>query len=174
MRYIRNIGNCLAWCFIASFAWVWVSCDEFCEVSNRTAIVVNFFSAESHEQINVSVRVTGINVDGAGRDSLLYPNNMFPQQSRDHIILPLNPNADEMIFMVEVDDLLTDTITFRYTPHVGFISVECGCAVFAQINEEQLEWTENAIINVEVTNSKVNTVLYRQGILNDENIRIYY
>ena len=162
------------WIVVASLAWISFSCDEFCEVSNRTAIVVNFFSLEDDEPLAVDVIVTGINVAGAERDSVLYPSPLFPQSSRNNLLLPINPEAGEMIFSIERQGMDADTIIFRYTPRVGFISTECGCVVYAQIHENQLEWTRHAIVEIEVTNPNAGTVVYRQGIENEENIRIYY
>jgi len=40
--------------------------------------------------------------------------------------------------------------------------------------EEEEEETQHTILDIRLTNNKTGTVLYRQGIENAENIRIYY
>ena len=153
----------LMWGVIASIAWVTFSCEEFCEESTRTAVVVNFYSSANDASLNVNVEIRGVE-----NDSLLYR-----QASRSQVLLPVNPASNVMSFTIKNDTLSVDTVIFHYTKHYGFISSECGCAIFAEIQGEP-ERTENTITNVVVTNQKVTTVSYRQGIINDENIRIYY
>ena len=156
LKFLRFVG-------VAFIACVVFSCEEFCEESNRTAIVVNFYVEDAEEAVRVRIR-------GIENDSVLYPAASYRQ-----VLLPVNPGADEMTFSFEKDDLPADTVVFRYTRHAGFISVECGCASFAQLHEAVLEATEPpSIVDVEITNPSVKTVSYRSGVVNAENIRIYY
>ena len=171
---ITKTSTFLIWGIILLFAYVAFSCEEFCEEPNRTAIVVNFYSSESDAPESASVRITGIGVkNGAGieNDSVLYSQTSYSQ-----VLLPVNPGSDEMSFSFELGELPADTIIFRYSRHAGFISAECGCASFAEIYDAQLKGTEqeHTITHLEVTNPSVKTVTYRQGIINEENIRIYY
>ena len=158
------------WSIIALFAYSAFSCDEFCEEPNRTAIVVNFYSLETEEPASVAVKVTGI--DGVVADSVLYE-----YAGHATVLLPINPGADEMQFIFALAEMPADTVIFRYSRHVGLVSKECGCASYAQLHEPELkknEEIENSITKIEVTNPNVGTVSYRQGILNEENIRIFY
>jgi hypothetical protein len=110
---------------------------------------------------------------------VLYPDGFaFPGRTNfTQVLLPINPMADFMSFSFKNDTLPADTIIFHYTRHVGFISPECGCATFAEINSVEIlsapEGT-NSITNLIITNPSVTTVTYRQIISNAENIRIYY
>ena len=165
---------------IVCITMVVCSCEEFCEESNRTAIVVDFYTSDNDKPTAISVRIAS-----AENDSVLYPNTRyFTQASNSQVLLPVDPTNDEMIFSIQKDDLPADTIIFRYTLHPGFISAECGCASFAEIDRVYLKGMENSIKDLhgtshsikgfEVIRRKVRTVSYRQSIINDENIRIYY
>ena len=88
-------------------------------------------------------------------------------------LLPVNPAADSMSFEITLGDNPPDTIIIRYTRHTGFISPECGCVSFAEIQGEP-KITKNTIKYTEVTSMRSRTVTYRQGIQNEENIRFYY
>jgi hypothetical protein len=153
----------LMWGCIASIAHVTFSCEEFCEEPNRTAVVVNFYDADD---ILKSINLT---VKGIGNDSVLYPDKSIFSQ----ILLPVNPSADMMSFSIKNDTFPPDTIIIRYTRHVGFVSSKCGCVTYAEIQEET-ESTGNTVLNMVVINPGVTTVSYRQGVINAENIRIYY
>ena len=150
------------WGGMASVAWVVFSCDEFCEEPNRTAVVISFYDGN-----DASVRLN-VTVKGIEKDSVLYSKITLSQ-----VMLPVNPTADVMSFSVENGDLPADTITIHYTRHNGFISSECGCVTYAEIQGDP-ERTENSISHLEVANPNVTTVSYRQGVINEENIRIYY
>ena len=142
--------------------WVTFSCDEFCEESDRVAVVVSFYSS-ADALVDVTVTVNGI-----GNDSTLYS-----AVRRQQLLLPVNPTADSISFSIKNGALAADTIVIRYTRHIGFISSECGCAAFAEIQDEP-QATKHSIKDIIVTNRKVTTVSYRQGVNNEENIRIYY
>jgi len=84
-----------------------------------------------------------------------------------------------MSFSIENGELPADTIIIRYIRYNGFISSVCGCVTYAEIQGEpeikgDPEETERAITHLEVVNPNVTTVSYRQGVKNNENIRIYY
>ena len=100
--------------------------------------------------------------------------NIIPA-AHSQVLIPVNPNTDFMSFTIynANDTLPADIITIRYVKHIGFISSECGCAAFAEIQDE-LQATKHSIKDIIVTNRKVSTVSYRQGVINAENIRIYY
>ena len=145
-------------------AWAVFSCDEFCEESNRTAVVVNFYDSTT----NVLTNKLRITIKGIGNDSVLYS-----QVTSSQVMLPVNPSADFMGFTFKNDTLPADTIIIRYIRHNGFISSECGCVTYAEIQGEP-ERTDNTIMNLVVINPDVTTVSHRQGVINEENIRIYY
>jgi len=145
------------------------SCEEFCEEPNRTAVVVNFYTAE-----NAALTVRNIKVKGIENDSTLQSEQYFSQKDYLQVLLPINPSADFMSYsIIKNDTLPVDTILIRYIRHNGFISPQCGCVTYAEILDET-EITENTILHMEVTNRKVGAVSYRQGIINEENIRIDY
>ena len=166
---VTRIGQILMWGGIAAMVWMTFSCEEFCEESNRTAVVVSFYSSSKDEPEAMKVHVRGIE-----NDSLLFPNPpLFPQTSYLQVLLPVNPTADVMSFLIKNDEMTADTIVIHYNRHNGFISSECGCVTYAEIQDDP-EITKNSVKRMVVTNHKVNTVSYRQGVVNAENIRIYY
>jgi hypothetical protein len=167
MIYIRFFVKLLMWGGIASLGWMCFSCKEFCEESNRTAVVVNFYSSTD----NAAMTVGKFKIRGIENDSSLFDNLYKPTGSQ--VLLPVNPTSDFMSFSIKNDTLAIDTIYIRYIRHTGFISAECGCATFADIQETP-EITDHTITRMVVVNPKVTTVSYRQGVVNDENIRIYY
>jgi len=156
------------WGGIVSVVWVVFSCDEFCEESNRTAVVINFYDAD-----DTSVRIK-VTIKGIENDSVLYPNvPIYGREDLLQVLLPVNPSADIMSFSIKNDTFPADTIIIQYTRHNGFISSECGCVTYAEIQETP-EMTENFFKRLDVANPNVTTVSYRQGVINAENIRIYY
>ena len=170
LRYIASVAlKMLMWGCIASIVYVVFSCEEFCEDPNRTAVVVNFYDA-----YGVTAKVKIDTIKGIGNDSVLYPNtSVFGAGPYDQILLPVNPSADMMRFSIKNDTFPPDTVIIRYTRHVGFVSSKCGCVTYAEIQEETKS-TNNTITEMVVTNPSVSTVSYRQGVINAENIRIYY
>jgi hypothetical protein len=159
-----------------------MSCQEFCEEFDRTAIVVNFYSAVTGELMPVTLTVTGIE-----NDKELYSSSQFSQ-----LLLPINPAADMMSFLIQKGDEPADIITFHYIRQPRLVSPECGCVSYAEIihvevqsagiqnetdddadNETENEITQT-IVHFEITNPNVTTVSYRPIIVNEENIRIYY
>ena len=159
----------LMWGSLVFIAWATVSCEEFCEESNRTAVVVNFYSAVSDSLLTVKK----IEIRGIENDSLLYPSPSVLKTDFSQVMLPINPSADIMSFSIKNDSLPADTIIIKYTRRNGFTSSECGCVTYAEIQEEP-ERTEHTMTNVVVTNHNVSTVSYRDKVINAENIRIYY
>lgn len=143
--------------------WMALSCDEFCEDENRTAVVVNFYSISTDLQITVPK----MTIRGVGNDSVLYR-----VKDLSSALCPLNPAGDTTKYIFQNDTNGIDTVTFIYTRHNGFISSECGCVSFAEI--ASVDTTTHAIRNIKITNPSVTTVSYRQGVINAENIRIYY
>ena len=158
----------LMWGGIASLAWVVLSCEEFCEEPNRTAVVVNFYN-----QNNTALTYNNLKIRGVENDSLLDPNHYLAQKDFLQVLLPVNPAANLMSFSIKKDTLPADTIFIHYIRNAGFISPQCGCVTFAEI-QDNTEWTENSISRVDMINPKVTTVNYRQGIINAENIKIYF
>ena len=159
----------LIWAIIVSMAWMYVSCDEFCEEPNRTAVVINFYAYDTNALLTEQKET----IRGIENDSLLYPNSKITKTGHSQVLLPVNPTADIMSFSIKHDTLPTDTVIIRYVRHNGFVSPKCGCVTHAEILGTP-ESTENSITNIVVTNPNVTTVSYRQGIINAENIRIYY
>jgi len=169
----RWMFNLSLWGVITSMAWICFSCDEFCEEPNRTAVVINFFSAD-----DALLKVINVEIRGVGdKDSILYDPNaktlIYGGKDFTQVLLPVNPTADSISFSIKNNALPADTITIRYTRHNGFISPVCGCVTYAEIEGEP-ESTYHSITNIVVTNPNAATVSYRQGVVNEENIRIYY
>jgi len=176
MVYFRFVATwmlkILLWSAIASMAWATFSCEEFCEEPNRTAVVVYFFNAD-----DVLAEVKNLEIKGIeNNDSILYPNDdIFGKDKRNfsQVLLPVNPATDFMSFTIKNDTFPVDTIIIRYNRHNGFISSQCGCVTYAEIQGVP-ERTDNTITHLIVINPNVSTVSYRQGVINAENIRIYY
>ena len=166
----------LKFTLLASIMLFCISCEEFCEESNRVAIVVNFFSSETNQLTNQNVVIRAFRNDNDLHDSILYA-----RANHQQLLLPLNPNSDEMKFLFIYSDFSenppveysADTIVFRYSRHSAFISAECGCVTMGKIDKEP-ETTENLIKRIDVVRPNIKTVSYRQGVVNDENIKIYY
>ena len=169
-RYIvARMSKILLWCGMVSMLWFAFSCEEFCEEPNRTAIVVYFYDAEEK-----MIEIKNISITAVELDSTFYPNkDIYGETNVKQVLLPINPIADFMRFTIKNDTLRADTITFHYTRHNGFISSECGCVTYAEIQDEP-QRTEHSMTRLDVVNRKINTVSYRQGVFNEENIRIYY
>ncbi|GHT23807.1 hypothetical protein FACS189430_07670 [Bacteroidia bacterium] len=138
------------------------SCEEFCEESTRTAMVVKFFSAET----NLESTFTGVSIQGLGNDSVLYRN-----ASLTTALCPLNPGADTTAYLISIGDV-TDTLTVFYERQPAFISSECGCVAFAEI--ATTTQTNHLNFKVEIANPNVGQVSYRNNVVNAENIRIYH
>ena len=159
----------LMWGSIATMAYLFFSCEEFCEEPNRTAVVVNFYTTE-----NTALNAKDLTIRGIENDSTLQSGQYLSNKDFLQVKLPLNPSADFMSYaIIKNDTLPVDTIIIKYTRHHGFISPQCGCVTFAEILNES-EITDNTILRMEITNPNVNTVSYRQGVINEENIRIDY
>ena len=165
----------LKFMLLASIMLLCISCEEFCEESNRVALVVKFFSSESGELMNQNVVIRAF-INDNDLHEILYNRANYQQ-----VLLPLNPNSDEMKFIFIYSEFSedppvefsADTIVFRYSRHNAFISAECGCVTMGKINEEP-ETTVNRIQRVVVARQNIKTVSYREGVINDENIKIYY
>ena len=154
-------------------AWMALSCEEFCEEPNRTAVVIYFF-----DEKDAPLKVINVEIRGIGdKDSILYDPNaktpIYGGKDFSQVLLPVNPTADSICFSIKNNESPADTITIRYTRHTGFISSQCGCATFAEIQDEPGK-TNHTIRRLDVVNPSVRTVSYRQGVVNAENIRIYY
>jgi len=166
--FVVWILKILMWCSILSILYVVLSCDEFCEELNRTAVVVNFYTSS-----NTALNANNLKIKGIENDSALHSNQYFSHKEYLQVKLPVNPSSDTMSFSIQNNELPADTIIIYYTRQNGFISPQCGCVTYAEISDET-EITENTVILMEVANHKVTTVSYRQGVINEENIRIHY
>ncbi|MDR2848865.1 MAG: hypothetical protein LBV39_07165 [Bacteroidales bacterium] len=142
------------------------SCEEFCEESTRTAMVIKFYSNETGLETTLSgVSIRGLGaVNAQGNDSTLYLN-----ASLQTALCPLNPGADTTAYIISIGEM-TDTLTVFYTTTPSFISSECGCVAFAEINDIQ-QTTE---LRIDIVNPSVGQVSYRNNVINAENIRIFY
>ncbi|MDR0815324.1 MAG: hypothetical protein LBN37_06195 [Bacteroidales bacterium] len=144
------------------------SCEEFCEESTRTAMVIKFYSAETNLETTlagVSIRGVGA-VNAKGADSTLYRN-----ASLQTALCPLNPGADTTAYLISIGEE-TDTLTFFYKTNPAFISSECGCVAFAEITD--IKQTTNLNFRIVNFNPSVGQVSYRNNVVNAENIRIYH
>ena len=157
------VKKIMMWAGIVFMVCLTFSCEEFCEEMNRTAIVVNIDLSENEDLTTVRVSIKGIE-----NDSVLYS-----QTSNSQVLLPINPTENFMSFSIEFDGLPADTIIFHYSRHNGFVSSECGCVTHAELSDDSAR-TENSIRRMVISNRKVTTVSYRRGIVNEENVRIYY
>ncbi|MDR1865475.1 MAG: hypothetical protein LBR08_07890 [Bacteroidales bacterium] len=152
----------LSYSLIVPFILTLAGCEEFCEESNRTAMVAGFYTLGAHSPVtrnNVSVR-------GMDNDSALYA-----KASLSVALCPLNPGADVTVYIF-TEDAGADTVTIEYTRHTGFISSECGCINLADITG--VRYTTNIIREIAVVHPGVGKVSYRNNVVNAENIRIYY
>jgi hypothetical protein len=168
--YVQKGAKCLSYGLAAALMLFVCSCEEFCEGSNRTAAVINFYSAET--KLSATVRVDAL--QGVGNDSVL-----FRSASLQSVLLPLKPGADTTAYIIRTSmvagDVMvaeTDTLIIVYTRHAGFVSSECGCAGFAEITSAYVGG-RHLIDSVAVSNPNVGIVSYRSQVINAENIRLY-
>lgn len=165
LRFVVSwVLKILMWGGIVSIGWMVFSCEEFCEESNRTAVVIGFYT----EADGASLTVTNLEIKGVENDSVLYNKS-----SNAQILLPVNPVLDSMRFVIINNGLPADTIRLNYVRHNGFISPKCGCTTYAEI-QERSGITGHSIVRMEIVSPHATTVSYRQGVINAENIRIYY
>jgi hypothetical protein len=143
--------------------WMILSCEEFCEESNRTAMVANFYDSET----GLAKTMQNMTVKGIDNDVL------YDGGSLKTLLLPLNPAVDSTGYVIVNDTIAIDTIIIRYTRHPGFISSECGCVTYSNITDD-IGKTNHSIKEITITNRGVTTVSYRENVVNAENIGIYY
>ncbi len=158
------IAKTLMWCVMLSFIWTIFSCEEFCEESNRTAVVVNFYDIST----GAAKTMTKMSIKGVDNDSMLYR-----KVNITGALCPLNPTVDVTGYVITNDSIIADTIIISYTRHNGFISSECGCVTYSDITDVKLT-TNHSIKEIKITNPSVTTVSYRANVINAENIGIYY
>ncbi len=108
----------------------------------------------------VSMTYDNVTVYGLSSDSLIY-NDVDSVRS---VTLPMNHSADSCIFVMRVESV-TDTLMFRYTRKLEFISENCGFSTEFRLTE--LETTNHNIDSVKIENPEINSS-------KSENIQIYY
>lgn len=103
-----------------------------------------------YEHVGFS-NVRGIEVWGAGRDSLIVGDKDYVQQLR----LPLRKDADTTAFVLSYCGL-QDTLIFAYTRNDVYVSLACGCAVFSTLDTVYCP-TMQFIDSLEILNTAVST-----------------
>lgn len=91
----------------------------------------------------------GMSVWGVGRDSLIADSATVT-----NLALPLRKDADECAFILNHKSL-SDTLYLAYTRDTQFISLACGCAVFARL--DTVYSTSNYIDSIDVLNTNITT-----------------
>ncbi|MBQ9339649.1 MAG: hypothetical protein IJS13_04860 [Paludibacteraceae bacterium] len=99
-----------------------------------------------HVQYN---NVGPMTIHGIGSDSLLADS-----ADVSSIYLPLRKDADSSMYAIEYDGE-TDTLTITYSRQETFVSLACGCAVFATIDTAYCTTTN--IDSIKIANSNVTT-----------------
>lgn len=166
-KFTKVFPGILTGMVFVSMLWTTSSCEEFCEDDNHTALVVNFYRAETE----VPEDMKNVYIAGVDNDTWLYEKATLKTA-----LCPLNPGSDVMEYAIvlpknDTVDII-DLITITYTRSNGFISSECGCVTYGDISE--IIHTTDSIKRIELINPRIGTVSYRQNVANAENIRIYY
>ena len=151
-----------------------VSCDEFCEESNRTAVVVNFYSSADGSVLKDTITIKSI-----GNETTMYPVENNQAVAFSTVLCQLNPGSDTSRIIFQYRDEKPDTLIFTYTRDVGFISSECGCVTYYNLLDIEYlkkspDSVSNTIDSIRIVNPDISTVSYRENVINPENIRIYY
>ncbi len=121
--------------------------DEICEEATANPLRIGFYAPGELEPVQRPI--DSLTVFGVGRpDSMIYDNaySVFLAE------LPLNPNRDTTAFVLEFP-LQTDTLMVVYQRELNLISVECGFAMFFEL--EGIQNTENFITSTTISISEV-------------------
>lgn len=105
--------------------------------------------------------VRGMSVRGLGRDSLLQESNL----SFSSLRLPLRKDADTTGFILDYCGL-EDTLMLRYTRQDTYVSLACGCAVFATLDSVWCTFPQ-FIDSLDVLNTAVSTA-------KENHLKIYF
>lgn len=89
-------------------------------------------------------------VYGEGSDSL-----MADSATVSTLYLPLRKDRDTCTYVFAFDGQ-EDTMEIYYTRKETFVSLACGCAVFATI--DSVDWSTNALDSVKIINTAVTTI----------------
>ena len=107
-------------------------------------------AADSVTYVHESFSNVGpVSIYGIGSDSLLADSS-----SVSTAYLPLKKDSDSSLYVIAYDGA-ADTLTVVYELQETFISLACGCAVFATI--DTLLYTKEKIDSVKINNSNVTT-----------------
>ncbi len=92
---------------------------------------------------------TEMNVWGVGRDSLIANSATV-----SNLALPLRKDADDCAFIL-CHKGLSDTLYLAYARDTQFISLACGCAIFARL--DTVYSTSNYIDSIDILNTNITT-----------------
>ncbi len=152
---MKNCGWVLTLFFLICFS----ACtnDEVCEEATANNLRIGFYAPGETEPVQRPI--DSLTVFGLERpDSMIYDNAYSVLLAE----LPLDPNNDTTTFVLEFPTE-TDTLTVTYQRNLNLISVECGFAMFFDL--EGMENTENFIVSTTILISEVTNTF-------DEHIQI--
>ncbi len=129
-----------------------------CDETMNSSADVGFYRITN--QTESSAMFDNVTVFGIQANGLLY-NEI---DSLSSVFLPMNHSVDSCIFVMRIESV-ADTLIFRYTRKLDFISENCGFSTEFTLNE--LENTNNLIDSVKIVNPVINRS-------QSENIKIYY
>lgn len=155
--YILMAGLMLASCSVDK------DCRQDMRVRLRVALEGDSLRLSDDETTWEHVRfssVTGMQVWGAGRDSLIETGDKAISLVR----LPLKKDADECAFVFAYQGQ-QDTLFLHYERQETFVSLACGCAVYATIDDIRL--TGAFLDSALCVNSNVTT-------FDETHVKLYY
>lgn len=116
-------------------------------------------AADSSSWEHVSfTQAKGMSVCGVGATPLA------DQQTLSNISLPIKPDADECAYAITYQGQ-TDTLYLAYTREETYVSLACGCAVFALL--DSVYSSTRFIDSLEVLNTAVSTAA-------EKHIKLYF
>jgi hypothetical protein len=129
-----------------------------CDETLNSSADIGFYTITN--QSEVSAVFDNVTALGVQSDSLLYNES----DNLSSVFLPMDHSLDSCIFVMRIE-AVTDTLKFRYTRKLDFISENCGFS------------TEFTLIKLETTNYLIDSVKIVNPVINrsqSENIKIYY
>lgn len=162
MQYIRKIK----WFILVVIAGAYACTDDSFCLSNQHAIQMSFYTMSSGTEKDTTL--TGLSIWGVNRvDSLIYDSLRVHE-----MYLPANLNYDSTQFVIKQEKLIneeviseSDTIQFRYTRHLNYVSGDCGMTYNLVL--DTIFHSTNIIDSVLISYPNVN---YGENL---ENVKIY-
>ncbi len=131
--------------------------DEIC-LSNQHALQAGLYSARSEREKDTTLISASVYGVGEGLDSI------YKEEAISKLFFPLSFNSDTTAFIID-EGILRDTIWFRHTKELIYISRDCGFTYDFRI--DSIWYTTVLVDSVAVDNPGVK---YSENV---ENVKIF-